>query len=175
MSETNAAKGGNQMKIIIGAVIVVIIVGCGSFYGGMKYASASRSANMRGAFGQAGGLPGAVGATGTRARQGVAGGGFINGDIVSMDDKSITVKSKDGSSKIVFLSGTTEIGKFVTGALSDLTAGLTVMVTGKTNSDGSVTAQSIQIRPAGSSMPGGVPQGGAQIQGNNAPTPTPGQ
>jgi len=155
MSETKPVSSGNHEMIIIAAVIAVIIVGAGSFYGGMAYAGSKRTA---GAFGQGnfagrgqGTVAGAVG-----ARVGAQGGGLVNGDIISLDDKSITIKSRDNSSKIVFFSSSTEVGKFVSGAISDLTVGESLMVTGKSNSDGSVTAQSIQIRPAGApAMQGG--------------------
>jgi len=152
MPESTISQSGNQKSIIIAAIIAIIIVGAGSFYGGTVYAGSRRSA---GAFGQ-GNLAGRVQGAGTGAagvRQGVQGSGFINGDIISFDDKSVTIKTKDGSSKIVFFSDSTEIGKFVAGSLSDLIVGETLMVTGKTNSDGSVTAQSIQIRPITAQMP----------------------
>jgi hypothetical protein len=58
------------------------------------------------------------------------------------------------SSEIVLLSPTTQILKSVTGAASDLTVGSEVTITGTTNSDGSVSATSIQIRPAGMNYPG---------------------
>ena len=73
---------------------------------------------------------------------------MVSGDIISKDAMSITVKLRDGGSKIVFFSDTTEISRFASGSASDLLVGKSVMVNGKTNDDGSVTAQSIQLRPA---------------------------
>ena len=130
-------------------IVAVIVVGACAFYGGMKY-GASNVQNAAGRSGLQGqqrwaGAGGAIGAAG--ARQGSAMGNLVSGDILSKDDTSITVKLRNDGSKIVFFSPSTEIGKFVTGTVSDLVVGQTVMVTGKTNTDGSVTAQSIQLRP----------------------------
>ena len=145
----------------IAVVAIVVIVGAGAFYGGMQYgankAKATQVAN-RGNFGSGanGGQRSGVGAQGgqngggQRMNGGVSGasGGFVNGSIISKDDKSITVKSQDGSSKIIFFSDSTTVGKTVDGSASDLSAGQQVMVNGKANSDGSIAAQNIQIRPA---------------------------
>jgi hypothetical protein len=55
---------------------------------------------------------------------------------------------QDGSSKIVYFSDSTMIGKSTQGAASDLNTGEQVMANGTSNPDGSITAQNIQIRPA---------------------------
>jgi hypothetical protein len=51
-------------------------------------------------------------------------------------------------SKIVFLSPATKVEKTVSGLVSDVVVGNQVVITGVVNSDGSVNATSIQLRPA---------------------------
>lgn len=144
----------NMNKTIIGLVIALVIVGAGSFYGGMLYGKSKGGAQSLSAqerqqrFGQMGGGQGRVGNR-------VAGSGFVNGDIIAKDDKSLTIKLRDGGlptgqagSKIIFLSGSTQIMKSVDGSISDLSVGQNVMINGSTNADGSLTAQSIQLRTA---------------------------
>lgn len=152
MNKINIEKK-NLNVIIVGAVIVLIF----SFYIGNKVGKNSASAisnqnqSLVGGQQRFGTMMGGVGFGGgnggARNRMGGAGGGFVNGEIISKDDKSITVKLRDGGSKIVFLSGTTEITKSITGASSDLEIGKNTIISGKQNSDGSVTAETIQIRP----------------------------
>lgn len=127
-------------KLVLIAVAVAVLIGGGAFYGGMKYAQGNRQQR----FSQMGANIG----NGFRGQGGVgAGGGLVSGDIISKDTQSITVKMRDGSSKIVFFSDMTEVSKFVIGISADLVVGKTVTVIGKTNSDGSVTATSVQLRP----------------------------
>jgi len=125
-----------KQKHIIAAVVIIILIG-GSFYGGMFYGK--RQART--------GFPGAGGSFQTRINRG-NGGNFISGDIISKDNNSITLQiPNSGGSKIIFYSETTQINKSATGTSEDLIKGTSVSITGTTNSDGSITAQSIQIRP----------------------------
>ncbi len=134
----------NKQTQIIISVIALSVVAGGAFYGGMFYkGSQIPQRNSQRA-----------GVNGARFQTGAS---FVNGTVLSMDNQSIAVKGRDGSSRIVFYSGTTEVGKFVNGATSDLKNGENITVTGKVNSDGSITAQSIQIRPP---LPAGSPQPG---------------
>jgi len=71
----------------------------------------------------------------------------VVGEILSQDDKSITVKMTDGSSKIIFFNDTTAINKSSVATKTDLKVGEKVAVFGPTNSDGSVTANNIQLNP----------------------------
>jgi hypothetical protein len=135
---------------LIGAAGVIAIA---FFYGGYSYGSHGSSqqasaANFR-AGGTMGTFTGANGGTsgGTRGARNM-GGGVVAGSIITKDDQSITVKLQDGGSKIVFVSGTSQVTKNVSGDLTDLSIGTNVMVGGTPNPDGSITAQSVQIRPA---------------------------
>ncbi len=144
-------------KTLLIIFAIAILVGSGAFYGGMKYgeskASGGNFRNLSPEERQARlqQLGGAAGAGGQRGAQ--ANGGFATGEILSKDDKSITIKLRDGGSKIIFFSDTTEVGKFVSGTPSDLEVGKTITINGKANQDGSITAQSIQLRPVITSTP----------------------
>jgi hypothetical protein len=76
-----------------------------------------------------------------------AGAGFTTGDILSKDEIGITIKLRNGGSQIILVSPSIEVSKMSPTNQSDLQVGSSVMITGKTNADGSMTATSIQIRP----------------------------
>ena len=132
------------MKKIIPIVVAVIVVGGICFYVGTKVGESSAvSARQAGSqsFRTGGGLGGG------RTGGGIQSGSFTGGSIISKDDKSMTVSLQNGSSKIVLFSTSTSVMKTAQGTLNDLAAGEEVTVMGGANSDGSITAQSVQIRP----------------------------
>jgi len=126
-----------KIFIIFGAVI--LLVGGSAFYGGMKYDQGKNKTERPAGIREFGGSNG--GPRGARA-----GNGFAGGEVISKDDKSITIKLQDGGSKIVFISDSTSVMKSTQGSLGDIAVGGQVMATGSPNPDGSISAQSIQIR-----------------------------
>jgi hypothetical protein len=124
-------KKSNSGLVVI--VFGLILVGS-AFFGGMKYGQKTP---------RLGGGPNGI-PTGIQRNDN---GSFINGEILSKDDKSITVKLADGGSKIVFVSNSTQVMKSTSGTLNDLAVGQKVTANGATNTDGSVTATNVGVRP----------------------------
>jgi len=69
----------------------------------------------------------------------------VSGQIIKKEADSITVKTQNGSTRIVFFTDKTNIGKTTKAEISDLKENETVFIVGQENSDGSITAQNIQI------------------------------
>ena len=131
-------------KNIITIILVSLLIGAASFYGGIKYSSAK---NQQRNFSKDGaGFQRGANGQGMRQGGGKMGGGFVSGEIIKKDDTSITVKLPDGGSKIIYVSDKTSVGKFVDGTKDDMEIGKNVMINGSANEDGSVAAQSVQIR-----------------------------
>lgn len=129
-------------KIVWGIVGIVVLVGV--FYGGVSYGKSQTSANPSAAYGG-------------RTRGAGGFGGTTVGQIISKDTTSITVQlmnlgtagsTTPAGSKIVFVDNNTKISKQASGTLADLAIGANVSVTGTPNTDGSVSATAVQIRPA---------------------------
>ncbi len=139
----------NKKQFIIGSVVVIILVGAVSFYAGTFFGSAKKTAStgslatggqrtfqMNGSGrGQAGGL----------MRQN---GGGVIGEILSHDSSSITVKIGDGGSKIIFTPSSTRITKNILGSVADLQNGTQVSIIGTPNADGTLNAETVQVREA---------------------------
>lgn len=139
--------------IVIGIVLIIA-----AFVGGLEYGKSSTAATTASATANRGSFSGGTGTfaggAGGRAGRGGAGGGFVAGTIVSIDPTSISVAlpnststSATTGSTVVLYSDGTSILKSVVGSSADLQIGASVTVSGTTNSDGSMSASSIQIRP----------------------------
>lgn len=68
-----------------------------------------------------------------------------SGEITSIEDNTITLKTGDGSSKIVIYSGSTKLNKTTQATKDDLRVGDQAMVLGTQGSDGTLTAESISV------------------------------
>jgi hypothetical protein len=139
-------KNNNKILQIIGSIILLVLVFIGGVAVGRKGGSLRMMGNpggpnmmnggnrmMRG--GQGGGAQG----TGMMA-------GFVMGEILSKDATSMTLKLRDGGSKIVLFSPSTTVTKSASSTIESVVVGNSVMVSGKTNADGSVTATNIDMR-----------------------------
>jgi hypothetical protein len=166
------------LKIVLGAILVLVIAGA-SFYGGVvfgKNQTTASAASVPMNFPEGFQPPESAAAPGDGTRpfggrgQGGAAGDFAAPDgmtfgaIESIDGNTLTVTTQAGGTVTVQVTDTTLIEKNASVQVADLAAGDTVIVSGSDNSDGSVTARSVQVAPAGRFMPGG-PQTGAAPAG----------
>lgn len=141
--------------IVIAVLLSIVAVG-GGFFVGVKYQQ--RNSPVKSDFGNAQDFRNRMG-TGKGVGAGARNNGFspVNGEIISSDDKSITVKLAEGSSKIVVVTEKTSINKASEGTREDLITGEKVVVFGQINSDGTVTAENIQLNPLERNLPSPQP------------------
>lgn len=138
-------------KNILITILIAVIVGGVGFFAGMQLTKSQTNTNDQSAQVQQRG----------NARFGGRGGNRgTMGSVINQDANSITLQLPDGSSKIVLLSTSTIFVKTDKASASDIKNGDKVIVFGTTNSDGSVTAQNVQLNPP---------------QRQTTPTPTPAQ
>ena len=137
-----------KKNMLAGAVVGFVVISGVSFYTGDAYGKSQALAQSN--QNRAGMMGGARGGRGMM-------GGFTSGQIISVGTGSITIQMQTGSTQIILTSPTTQILKSASGSMSDLTMGTIVTATGSSNGDGSLTAQSIQIRPAGVPVRGATP------------------
>ncbi|MBU1104810.1 hypothetical protein KJ664_02830 [Patescibacteria group bacterium] len=140
----------NKLNMILGGLIVIALVG--GFFGGTLYQK--KQSSNRGQFNnlQRGQIPGGSQNAGVRQGNvaGFSGAGMarpISGEVVALDDKSMTVKLIGGSTKIVILSDTTKYTKSQDVAKTDLTVGGTVAVIVAPSQDQAVVAETVELNP----------------------------
>jgi hypothetical protein len=135
-----------QKSISVGVVVAVVSLGVG-YYFGKKAIISNESGRM--------GMQGSqMSGRGGFARGG-ANGNVVNGEVVSFDGGMLTVKGRDGGSRVVVVTSATKVSKPVVASSSDVKQGALVLITGTQNGDGSITAESVSIRDASQGFPGG--------------------
>ncbi len=151
----------NQQTIT--SIVVAVGVSALSFLGGLKYAEMNPKIISPSEYGAGGGYRmmdrnGQGG--GTQQGTGRQGGttmrnGFrpVFGEILDIDGSTMTVKLTDGSTKIVVLTDKTTASTQTEAKVSEIKTGEKVSVMGTTNTDGTVTADSIQINPVMRNFP----------------------
>jgi hypothetical protein len=135
------------MKKFLPIIIVAIVVGVIGFFGGNAYGKSKAAQAMTAQSQSRGNFQGQAGMNGRRGGAGGANGGFVTGKVISKDSSSITLEIPNGGSKIAFFSTSTKITKSVEGSSADLKVGDQISLMGSANQDGSIAAQSIQLRP----------------------------
>ena len=156
----------NKALQIIIVLVIVIVVAAGSFYAGTVYAqqqaTANRAAQFAGRQGQFPGLDGdnadgnapqfqqggRAGNLGGNRTAGQGGGGTF-GQIAEIDGGTLTITTRDGNQIKVLVTDTTLIEKYASVSATELETGETVIISGSANEDGSITARSLQVAPAG--------------------------
>ncbi|OGG08187.1 hypothetical protein A3D05_05625 [Candidatus Gottesmanbacteria bacterium RIFCSPHIGHO2_02_FULL_40_24] len=129
------------MKPVYVIIIAIIALSAG-FFGGMKYNQSKVTANRMNIFRQ---FDQEINGQNNIRRQ--VNNRPVAGEIINIDGNSFTVKMSDEQSKIVLLKDTTQINQATKVSITDLKQGSQVVVFGSENSDGSVTAQNIQLNP----------------------------
>ncbi|MGC8827792.1 MAG: DUF5666 domain-containing protein [Anaerolineae bacterium] len=133
------------VQYIIAALVLIIVAG-GSFYAGTVYGKNQAQAALRAAARQRG-MPFAQGTPGAQRFQGR---GMVFGTIEEVGaDGTLVVKDNNGSRVKVRVTDTTLIEKTISAAPADLQSGESVMISGTSEQDGSITARSVQVVPAG--------------------------
>lgn len=142
------------------ALAIFLIAGGLGFFAGMKYQESKQPEFMRN-------MPQEfLDRMGNRQfgdRTGNVGLRPVSGEIIEVDDGSVTLKTQDGGSKIVIYSDNTPVNKTSEGSLDDLKEGEQTMVIGKEGVDGTVTADTISI---GGNYFRGIPQEEPPMESN---------
>jgi hypothetical protein len=133
----------NKNIHIVLMVVLLLVVAGGSFFGGTKY----QQKKIISQFGQRVGMMKGSN-NGQRNNGQMSGFRQTIGEISKIDDKSITLKTADGGSKIILISDSTTINQSTTVTKSELKVGSKIAVFGDQNTDGSITGKTINLNPS---------------------------
>lgn len=135
-------------KQIMISIISSLIFGVLCFYAGTIFAGSKRigtnlpyamNQNSQNQGGQIRGMRGG-------GNNGSSAGGFTGGQVLSKDANSFTLKLRSGGSLNVLYSPLTQVQKLASTTADDIVVGSEVTVSGSSNADNSLSAQSVQIR-----------------------------
>ena len=155
------------LRIALGTIVLLALV-AGSFYGGTLYGKQQARASLPEALWQRMGTMGRGDVSGADAHQSGFGrfdaqGGGLIGQIEEIDGDSLIITNMGGQQTRVQVTETTLIEKYASVTVAELEPGEQVVVSGSENEDGSITARSVQVAPAGRFAPGGrAGSGGSQ-------------
>jgi len=143
-----------KIVVVIGVLLVIVAVGGGSFWAGMKMGEnrviqdpARLFQQMRGEAGQfPGQFPGMV-RTPQPGEEAAPFRGGIMGAIEAIEGDNLIVSSEEGEVQVQ-TTDTTLIEKSMTVGVEDLAVGEQVVVSGSRNDDDSITARSIRVSTA---------------------------
>jgi len=140
----------------IAVVIAAVLFGAGGFYIGTSHAAQTPTAGVTRAFAVGGGGRAAFAGSGFQGA-----GGATFGTVIQIGNGSFTIQLPTSTSssattgtKLVLVDNSMQVTQMENVPTSNLQVGQTVIVSGNSNSDGSVTASSVQIVPAGARRPG---------------------
>lgn len=150
------------MKTVIWALLAAVLAGALGFYGGVTYQKA-QTPSFAGRTGGAG-FGGGTGAGANRGAGRFNSANIATGTVIAADATSVTVKSANGSSKTLFVSGTTTVSKQQTLTPADIKVGDQVAGFGQA-ANGGISATTIEIVPPGGSFRGFGGFGGPGGQG----------
>lgn len=180
----------NKALFTVLAIILVLAIAGGSFYGGMVYGKSQAQANItaaamtfqnaasgttvqgNGPQGLPGGMPGMPGGgfAARAERTSGQGTGMVMGTIKEITADGLVLTDSNGKETQIKVTDTTLIEKNASVQLTDLTEGETLVVSGSTAADGTVTARSVQVAQAGRfGMGGGEGRPGAPGDGQGQP------
>ncbi len=129
--------GGYNKKTLVSAGLIVVIA-LGMFYIGAEYEKGKLSKlNSTCSLGKA--------KKSSKKHSVVTpSANAISGTITAKDDKTVTLKMADGTTKIVDYTAATTVGKNAKSTIADLVIGEEVTVSGQPNADGTFAADNIQ-------------------------------
>ena len=135
------------MKKHIICLLIVIAVGVASFFGGSYYQKKQGPAGFSNGKNFPGGTMGGPNGMANGSKANGSASRPTNGEITKIDGDSYTVKTNDGSTKVVIINSSTAVNEMSQTSKDKLQIGTKVMVSGTENSDKSVTAKTIEISP----------------------------